>query len=374
MEYSQKTADLIERMCKNVEREDFVLDKEKSEELILKTYDLFGLQRPNKIKWCVDIFDVEFARSARSAMSARSTMTAKSAISARSAWSTRSLMSAKSAMSAMSTMSTRSAMAARSANSAIFAMSAMSEWYAWSAWSALDYDFDLYIFEFEYCENLDVNNPVKQNDVIYLEYCELLMQAKEAGLGYMLEVDDCLYLAPTPLIKINSRNQYHSTSQPAIKWKDGKEFWFYNGVAVNEKIILRPEELTLKNIKDEPNEEVKRVMIERMGERFTELAQPKILQEDKFGKLVEIQFENLIMLYANVVCPSTGREYYLRVPRTLEDSLNMLRVSKGVTWEEWDEENEKAIWSNSGVMETCQQAVAWTFGVKAEDFVPIYET
>ena len=57
MDYSQKTQDLIERQCRNVERKDFVLDKKKSEELIMKTYDLFRLPRPKKVVWCKDIFD-----------------------------------------------------------------------------------------------------------------------------------------------------------------------------------------------------------------------------------------------------------------------------------------------------------------------------
>ena len=58
--YSELTHNLIERMCKNVEREDFVLDKKTSEELILKTYDLFDLPRPKKVVWCKDIFENKF--------------------------------------------------------------------------------------------------------------------------------------------------------------------------------------------------------------------------------------------------------------------------------------------------------------------------
>ena len=124
MDYSKETAELIERQCRNVERSDFVLEKKKAEELILKTYDLFNLTRPKKIQWCVDLSDKDFQRSAWSAGS------------------------------------------------------------AWSAWSAIDYDFDWYIFEFEYCKNPDASRLPNENDWKYLEYCELLMQAKEAGLGY----------------------------------------------------------------------------------------------------------------------------------------------------------------------------------------------
>jgi hypothetical protein len=46
--YSDETEALIQRMCANVEREDFTLDKAAAEEAILKTYDLFDLPRPKK--------------------------------------------------------------------------------------------------------------------------------------------------------------------------------------------------------------------------------------------------------------------------------------------------------------------------------------
>jgi hypothetical protein len=48
--YSPKTQELIERMCRNVERSDFKLEKKKAAECLLKTYDLFGLKRPKKIE------------------------------------------------------------------------------------------------------------------------------------------------------------------------------------------------------------------------------------------------------------------------------------------------------------------------------------
>ena len=66
MDYSQKTQDLIDKMCRNVEREDFELDKPRAKELILKTYDLFNLPRPKKIEWHIDL-DEGYSDSAGSA-------------------------------------------------------------------------------------------------------------------------------------------------------------------------------------------------------------------------------------------------------------------------------------------------------------------
>ena len=70
-------------MCRNVEREDFVLNKKKAEECLLKTYDLFKLKKPKNIVWRNDIFDEDFSDVASSAWSASG---ARSANSARSAW------------------------------------------------------------------------------------------------------------------------------------------------------------------------------------------------------------------------------------------------------------------------------------------------
>ena len=197
MNYSKATQNLIDRQCRNVERADFELNKQIAEELILQTYDLFKLVKPKKIVWCKDIFEEIFQSSAWSASSASS---------ARSAWSAWSASSARSAWSAWS---------ARPAS---------------LAWSALDYDFDWYIFEFEYCQNPNKDKMPNDNDKIYLEYCELLMQAKEAGLGYRVEWEDTLYLVPTPMVKINSRNQFHSDTTPAICWKNASELFYLNDV------------------------------------------------------------------------------------------------------------------------------------------------
>ena len=184
MDYSQETAELIERQCRNVEREDFVLDKEKSEELIMKTYDLFNLPRPKNVKWFNDVLEQEFKNAARSA---------------RSAWS------------------------AGSARLAGF--------------TALDYDFDWFVIEHEYIKNRKDNpgDEPNENDFKYLEYCELLMQAKEAGLGYRVEYEDTLYLVPTPIVKIDEQNRFHSTKEPAIRWKNGAEFYFLRGISFDKE-------------------------------------------------------------------------------------------------------------------------------------------
>lgn len=200
------------------------------------------------------------------------------------------------------------------------------------------------------------------------------MQLDRARVSWSWFYPNIAILCRMPVLYRNASGALHREDGAAIVYPSGLSYYFYNGVRVNEKIIMRPEELTIEDVKNERNEEVRRVIIERMGERFAQASQLEIISTDKFGKLVKCQYGNISVVYAYVRCPSTDREYFLRVPETLEQSLNMLRVNKGITWEEWDEQQERTIWPPSGKMETCRQAVAWTFGVEAKDFTPIYET
>jgi len=331
MDYSKATANLIDRMCKNVEREDFTLDKKRGAEAILKTYDLFDLQRPKKIIWVKDIFDKRFDDAAGSAWSAGSAGSARSARSARSAWSAGSAGSARSAGSAGSARSARSAGSAGSAR---------------SARSAIDYDFDWYVVEHEYCKNRKDNPGDKpnENDRKYLKYSELLMQAKEYGVGYRVEWEDTLYLAPTPLVKIDEENRFHSETSPAIRWKGGKELYFWHGTNVSQKIIKYPEKLTKKDWMDETNIEIRRCIQEKLGERFVKLLRGKTINKGIRGELIEIDLKDdpdKVAHYVKVKDSSTEREYYLRTPPTIIDA---------------------------------DESVAWTFGFESKQYKPIVET
>ena len=268
MDYHKETAEFIERICRNIEREDFVLEKEKAQECLLKTYDIFNLPRPRKIVWMKDIFEREWEDIAESAWSV-----ARSA--AWSAWS-----------------------AAGSA--------------AWSARSALDYDFDWYVFEFEYCkENKDFN----ENDLKYLEYCELLMQAKEAGAGYRVEWEDTLYIAPTPLVLVDAQNRLHSTTKPALRWKDASEFYYLSGVKFDKELwqpivdkTIEPKEvLTLQNI------EQRMAALKYLGNEYVLIQAGAKLIDGKTDRGNELFVIKKVFpqdeYFLRYSCPSTGRVY-----------------------------------------------------------------
>jgi hypothetical protein len=122
----------------------------------------------------------------------------------------------------------------------------------------------------------------------------------------------------------------------------------WRGVSVTAQIAFFPETLKSADALAEPNAEVRRVMIERIGlQRFLKELNARVVHEDRDPggprQLLSVELagdEALVCVSVN--CPSTGRHYLIRVPPT---------------------------------MRTCHQAVAWTAGFdNPDDYVPVLET
>lgn len=106
--------------------------------------------------------------------------------------------------------------------------------------------------------------------------------------------------------------------------------------------------ITAQQILAETNAEKRRVMLERMGyEKFLTDAKAEILDEDRDTggprKLLKVPMEgDEDLVCVSVVCPSTDRQYVLRVPPTVL---------------------------------TCHQAAAWVAGFdNPDDYKPLAET
>jgi hypothetical protein len=122
----------------------------------------------------------------------------------------------------------------------------------------------------------------------------------------------------------------------------------WRGVAIDHRIAFRPETLTSEEVLKEKNAERRRVMIERMGsDEFFRQAKPKVLDTDKDAggkrQLLRVPLEgdeDIVCLACS--CPSTGRNYFLRVPPD---------------------------------MKSCHQAAAWMAGFDDPDkYHPVVET
>ena len=122
----------------------------------------------------------------------------------------------------------------------------------------------------------------------------------------------------------------------------------WRGVPIDERIAFHPETITAQEVLDESNAELRRVLLERMGyETFLRDADAKVLDRDRDPggerRLLKVPMEgdeDLVCL--SVICPSTGRQYLLRVPPA---------------------------------MRSCRQAAAWIAGFDNQnDYRPIAET
>lgn len=143
----------------------------------------------------------------------------------------------------------------------------------------------------------------------------------------------------------------HGEGEAAVTWKDGTKLYFHNGVPVPEKLVESPDQITREDIMAEHNAEVRRCYQEIMGsERFAHMLGLQVIdaQHDRLGheiKLFKTEYKDKLagdyIFFAQVVCPSTRRRYFLCVPPTVR---------------------------------TAAEAVAWTFGKSVDEYRPEIET
>jgi hypothetical protein len=94
----------------------------------------------------------------------------------------------------------------------------------------------------------------------------------------------------------------------------------WRAMRVAYRIAFHSETITVREILREPNVELRRVMLERVGrEWFYENARPQVVDSDSdaggMRRLLRVPFgEGQDFVCLEVRCPSTGRKYLLRVP------------------------------------------------------------
>jgi hypothetical protein len=146
-------------------------------------------------------------------------------------------------------------------------------------------------------------------------------------------------------LTVDDQNRPHGEDQSFCRWRDGTELFSWHGVRVPRWIIEYPERITAALIHAETNQELRRAMTERMGwARYLAEAGARQIHQDETGEVLEVDGLNdgdSVARFVHVKCPSTGREYTLRVPpQTM----------------------------------TAREGVAWTFDVPAEKYQPGQET
>ena len=156
-------------------------------------------------------------------------------------------------------------------------------------------------------------------------------------------------LTERPLqLERDNRRRLHGETSMAVRFSDNWGVFAWHGVLVPGYVVLLPEPLTFDLIEAEPNVEVRRVLIERFGlDKYLREGRVAKVHEDPCGILYRMQSQDdepiLVVRVANSTPEPDGtiKEYFLRVPPT---------------------------------MQRARQAVAWTFGLTEEEYQPLVET
>ena len=180
----------------------------------------------------------------------------------------------------------------------------------------------------------------------YLEYMR-------AGVFYGIFLQNVAIICGRPqYIARDARGRLHAENKPAVLWNDGWGQYFWHGVSVPQKLIETPEQITQDDLAKEQNAEVRRAMMEKLGERFFSLLDVEEIARDNIGRgeymkgaiIYRTKERDPIagdyIQYVKVICHSTGREYMLCVPPHLTTPL---------------------------------AAVAWTFGKEEKEYAPLVE-
>lgn len=151
-----------------------------------------------------------------------------------------------------------------------------------------------------------------------------------------LDIAGCLNITELPpSLDVNSWLDVASSGVTALPPHLAGVGLRWRGVPVDDRIAFRPEELAHDEVLGERNAERRRVMLERYGlDRFMSDSNAEVLDEDTDPggrrRLLRLKLEgDEDLVCVTVICPSTDRQFVLRVPPS---------------------------------MRTCRQAIAWTAG------------
>jgi hypothetical protein len=164
----------------------------------------------------------------------------------------------------------------------------------------------------------------------------------------IMHQDFCMISDRPEILLVDEQNRPHCDTGPFCKWRDGFSLYAIHGVRVPQYIIERPDLITIEDIKNENNLEVKRVMIDRYGsDRYMQDSEAQLIQSDRYGELYVKPIEGdetitMVKVINSTPEPDgTNKIYWLRVPPNTP---------------------------------TAHAGIAWSFGLDVDQYNPIKET
>ena len=117
-----------------------------------------------------------------------------------------------------------------------------------------------------------------QHDAPWLAFADVLEQAGADGseiepaaeiaqsCGWWWPFDDvCVLSDRHALIARDDRGRLHASDGPAVMYPDGWSIYSWHGIVVDPSVVLHSDLITVAQIQDEPDLDVRRVLLERYG-------------------------------------------------------------------------------------------------------------
>jgi hypothetical protein len=145
-----------------------------------------------------------------------------------------------------------------------------------------------------------------------------------------LIVSDCLNVQTLPSdLKIQGPIDLAGSGITALPPSLASSRLLWRGIPVRPEVVVHPESLSAEEVLNEPNAEIRRIMLDRVGcEVLLAKAKARTVHQDTdaggFRRVVDVQLKarnsspiRTLQRFLECRCPSTGRVYLMRVPSEL---------------------------------------------------------
>jgi hypothetical protein len=147
-----------------------------------------------------------------------------------------------------------------------------------------------------------------------------LLELARSGVGFIIDLGQEVILGSYPKIYLDTNARIHNPDEAAVQWPDGTHRFFWRGIEIPGEFITDPDSIDVAEIFNNPNQEVRRSLMEIVGyERIMDTCESELISEDEEGKLWEVKLSDReVVRLVEVNCFSTGRTYFLRVAPTVQ--------------------------------------------------------
>lgn len=174
-------------------------------------------------------------------------------------------------------------------------------------------------------------------------------------------------------IHLDEQQRLHRLDGPALRYRDGWEVYAIHGAVVPALVVMDPASTTAEQIDQERNVEIRRVLVERYGiNRYILESGADVIHHDVTGmlcrKLVEGD-EPITMVRVLNATPEPDGSLSRNQAIAIFGEAAHAAMNSPLDARFKDYMIRVPPW-----MATAREAVAWTFGLDAEDYHPSLET